>query len=928
MSLLPACSTPKQPLTLGDIDIVGSNSRHAKTSSVSKSNEEIRKAYAKYLKHSTKNDKSRLIAIARLAELEFDLLNKTGVAENNNSSITEQEQNEAAIAVLNKTIELITVSLREHPKSKGNDKLLYNLANAYDQQGMSEKSLIRLIELSKNYPKSRYYIESQFRIAENYFSKGDYISAEDTYTNVIFSKDKSNRFIEKSYLKRGWAKFKQEFYDEAIDDYLKAVVYHGFDDNYQFSETEEDIFNEYFRAIGLAFINLGKIEDVNLYFDKKNDFKYIYQVYSSMQEIYSKQFRYTDAVQTLDIFGTKYPASRFVPESKIKIIDIWRKAGFPKKTYDAIDSFYLTYNPGSNHWKTQKLASVTQKKIAPSLKEHILLMTTHFHNKYQNKPDKPTLTNAKKWYRRYLKHYSQQSRKDKVHFLYAELLSENNNIKEAEEALYHYEISAYDLDIILDKEAAYNTILISSRLYKNQKKKTSKSKWLNKHIKYATLYNQLYPNDLRSPGIATHAAELAFSAKQYNSAIELTRLISEKADSSIIDNSRIIRAQAFVELKQYRDAENIYQSIVNTATPAYIKKLQIKDKLAFSIYQQGVIANNNKNQLDAIKNLRRVAKAAPQSNIAAVGLDEAISLSINSKMWEESISLIKEFQTQFPKHKLNRDMSKKLSMVYLKSGNSIAAAKEYEKISRSNQNRKTKIAALWKAAELYEANKETELAIQAYATFSKTFTDSYPQQMEAMLKLTSLHTSENSTEEANQWRRNILNSDKKIAKKKKTTRTKFIASTAALMLAKEKFEIYKELKLTLPLKESLLKKKKYLQQAVKLFGKASVYSLAETKTEAIHKIAEIYNTFSQDLLKSERPTNLDTDALEQYEILLEDQAFPFEEKAIEFYETNLLHIKDGLYDAWVRLSLDKLKILFPARYQRDVKMDLYINVLH
>ena len=63
-------------------------------------------------------------------------------------------------------------------------------------------------------------------------------------------------------------------------------------------------------------------------------------------------------------------------------------------------------------------------------------------------------------------------------------------------------------------------------------------------------------------------------------------------------------------------------------------------------------------------------------------------------------------------------------------------------------------------------------------------------------------------------------------------------------------------------------------------------------------------------------------------ILLEDKAFPFEDKAIEFYEANMSHIKDGVYNKWVKQSHIQLRKLFPARYKRTAKLDRYINELH
>ena len=74
-----------------------------------------------------------------------------------------------------------------------------------------------------------------------------------------------------------------------------------------------------------------------------------------------------------------------------------------------------------------------------------------------------------------------------------------------------------------------------------------------------------------------------------------------------------------------------------------------------------------------------------------------------------------------------------------------------------------------------------------------------------------------------------------------------------------------------------------MQTAVKLYGHASKYKIYAVTTEATYSIALIYKDFSKALLDSDRPKRLNAEELDQYEILLEDQAFPFEDKAIEFF---------------------------------------------
>ena len=57
-------------------------------------------------------------------------------------------------------------------------------------------------------------------------------------------------------------------------------------------------------------------------------------------------------------------------------------------------------------------------------------------------------------------------------------------------------------------------------------------------------------------------------------------------------------------------------------------------------------------------------------------------------------------------------------------------------------------------------------------------------------------------------------------------------------------------------------------------------------------------------------------ALEQFELLLEEQAFPFEERAIETFETNLKRISQGIYDEWIRNSYQQLVTIAPGLYGR------------
>ncbi|MEA3196251.1 MAG: hypothetical protein QOF32_303, partial [Gammaproteobacteria bacterium] len=100
----------------------------------------------------------------------------------------------------------------------------------------------------------------------------------------------------------------------------------------------------------------------------------------------------------------------------------------------------------------------------------------------------------------------------------------------------------------------------------------------------------------------------------------------------------------------------------------------------------------------------------------------------------------------------------------------------------------------------------------------------------------------------------------------------------------------------------------------KAYEQAADYQVADVTTAATFESAELYRQLGKDLMSSERPKKLSKEELEQYDVLLEEQAFPFEEKAIKLHEVNTARTKDGTYDEWVQKSFAALAQLNPGRY--------------
>ena len=154
-----------------------------------------------------------------------------------------------------------------------------------------------------------------------------------------------------------------------------------------------------------------------------------------------------------------------------------------------------------------------------------------------------------------------------------------------------------------------------------------------------------------------------------------------------------------------------------------------------------------------------------------------------------------------------------------------------------------------------------------------------------------------------------------------TERSRYLAATASLELAALTYESYSQVRLVQPLKQNLKKKKELMQESIKAYTAAAEYGIEAVTTASTYRIAEIYNSFSRELYKSERPKGLSADELEQYDILLEEQAYPFEEKAIEVHEVNAQRTQEGVYDDWVKKSFSALTKLSPVRYAKVEKSE-------
>src|ERR1043165_5892862 len=342
----------------------------------------------------------------------------------------------------------------------------------------------------------------------------------------------------------------------------------------------------------------------------------------------------------------------------------------------------------------------------------------------------------------------------------------------------------------------------------------------------------------------------------------------------------------------------------------------LPERIASSVYRQAEAKQKAGDATGAVDDFLRIAQVAGTSKIASQAEYDAGATLVNLKEWPRAIQVLEHFRSNNPKSEFTADVTKKLAVAYGETGQAGEAAVEFERIAMNPAETKDiQREANLQAADLYAKAGNTTKAVGMLEHFVVAYPTPVSDSIEARQKLLDIASSAHNSERVTYWQREIVKADR-TAGAGRTDRTQYLAAKATLALAAPTRDAYRDIPLVLPLKASLAKKKKAMEAALAAYKGATDYRVAEVTTLATYEIAEIYRKLGQDILKSERPKKIAGDQLEEYNSLLEEQAFPFEEQAIKTHEINTSRAKEGIYDDGTKKSFAALSELKPGRYAK------------
>ena len=868
------------------------------------------KAIANYKKllELAPDDATRAEAMRRMADLQVQTDDLKGGGED-------------SAAQLGKSMSTYEQLLKERPGDPNNDRVLYQLARAQQSSGDTDAAIKTLAKLNSEFPQSKLGGDAHFRRAELLFTRERFSESEGEYRIVMDLRD-ATPFYEPSQYKYGWSLYRQAKYDAAISNFFEVLDRELPPGELKDSEAavtaakkgKSDLVKDSLRVVSLSLVAQGGGVAANEYFQKHGDARFFPLVYDALGKLLLERERYTDGAEAFAAFTQRYPNHALAPVFQSQVITAYEQGGFRDLVIREKERYATVYDPQAAYWSGRPASA----EVLTELRKHMEDLARHYHALAQTDKAKRQgdFLVAAKWYQRILEVFPTDPKAPEINMLFADALLDGGKTQQAAE---QYARTAYDYK---PHPKTADAALASFQAYEKYAKEVPAAQRpvalrlaVDSGIKLADRF-EYHPEKLK---VLTQVAEDLYELKALDEAIGIAQRVLTNKPSATPELQRIaysvIGDSQFAQ-KRYPQAEAAFASELKLTAANAPQRREVSDQLAASIYKQGEEARSAGNLRGAVGHFLRLGEVVPDAGIRPNAEYDAASSLVEMEDWPTASKTLENFRTRFPTNNLIADVDKKLAMSYQKDNKPAQAAGAYSRIAqRQTESPQVRQEAAWLTATLYDEAKLPAQSGPAYQSYVGAFPRPLDRSMQARNRLVEIARDGRNSEQELFWLREIVNADA-AAGGERTDATRALAAKSSLEIGRISAAQAKTLKITLPIEKSLPAKQKAVEAAIQSFNRAGTYGFADVTTAATYELGVLQQDFAKSLSDSERPRNLSGLELEQYNLLLEEQAFPFEEKAIEAHESNLRRIPQGIYDEWVAKSYKALAQIAPGKYAK------------
>jgi TolA-binding protein len=875
--------------------------------SVSASDSTAMASYQRFLALQQTDPKLRAEALRRLGDLNLD----AGELQRMQSELSSIDAHGA------EAIKLYTTLLSVYPNYEHNDEVLYQLARAYDTTGQPDQALRTLDLIVQRYPHAADLDEVQFRRGELLFSARRYPEAQQAYAAVI-ARGASSPYYVQSLYKGGWSLYKESLPQQSLPVFARLLDIEllGSDGKVrplsELRRADRELVTDSLRVMSITFSQDSGPRSIDEFVGHYGARPYDALLYSTLGDLYVSKQRYQDAASTYLAYVDSHPQSDAAPDLAARAIRAYAKGGFSQLVFQAKRDFVRHYGFDGAYWRTRARAS--HPEVVAELETDLREVATYDHAMAQRRHDVTEYAEAARYYREYLDWFPAAPDAAQLnHRLADALFAAHHYVQAATE----YEHTAYQYPRNPQSESAGYAALTAYQKAEAGLSGAALADVQRRAIDSGVRFAQAFPDHPDSAGVLTRADEAVFAAGNLPRAIQIAGILLARRPPADEAKRRIawtIIGEANYNQGQYAAAEPAFIQARELAVSDPKMSAELTEHIAASIYRQGSAKRQAGDGEGAVRDFLRVEQVAPGSSICATALYDASAELIRLKDWSRAIQVLQDFRARFPHNALAADVDDKLAVAYSGANEPGPAARQFETIAAEPaQTPAVRKEALRRAADLYAQAHDIPRAVAVLEQLIAQYPTPLGDAQEMRQRLADYAIAAGDLNTRDHWYREIVKADAD-AGAQRTARMHFLAAKAQLALAAEPRDEFRAIRLTLPLARTLKAKRRAMERAMAAYRLAAAYGVAEVTTAATYQMADLYQVLAHDLMASERPHGLTGQELDEYNSLLEDQVFPFEEQAIKLYSLNTQRASQGIYDQWVRESFTALAQLDPARY--------------
>jgi len=849
---------------------------------------------------------------------------------------------------------------------------LYLLGYCYFEEGQVDKSVEVFNQLIREFPKSDKLAEVYTRLGEHYFDADDFDKAVYYYTHVLEYPDSA--YYENVLYKLAWVYYHRSKIIEAAD-YFVTLIDHNekqFGENYVGSFKNE---SKNYIAIGFADSVEG-ISGAYSFFRRIGGRHYEYEVMTKICDLYLSSERMPDAIASIAFVMKNYPYNPDNPTLQDKLISHFRRDEKMELVNKEREKMVTLFGENSE-WRKKNRENTSAIINAEQLIEKQLVSVAYYHQDRGDKnKDKKEYIKAAKLYYDFLKSRPSDIMAVGARFNYAQVLFNLGDYKGS--ANEYKAVREYTGDIGYKEKSGFglvsslqNWIKATDPKYTSKeiqpllsgKKELLPAKNLNKleselvdacdkyieinstgkrtayvmYVKAEVLFrnNHLaearavyekiiddYPNnkiaiDSMKNLISTYNYDKNYDeVKKWGNRLLATKNFEDKGDIKEIKG--LVTGSLFRSAKKMED-----EGRLAPAAEEYVRLAKQYPKSEYSdaaLYNAGVIYEKTGDSTLSIRSYRTMLTKYPKSKHSASAMFR-VAVNYEQRLdFDGALYFYEEITKKYPTSEFATDSEYNAYRLRRGRRDYYRAAEHLMKYQAKTRVAKEKSSAILTSAWLYEKGGDSKKALDTY----QLYIVKNPKDLDGVMK--ARIASGNILFANGKYQQAAIEYEKathffKISGSPTTGSAVDYDAEARFKMLGELNAKYNSIKIKSTdsgktIKENYDKKEVVLQKLAEEYLKVVELGSAQWSVASLYMIGAAFQGFANFLYEAPVPAELNNEELvSEYKRQIEQQAMPFEDKAIEYYERCIEEsARLKLVNDWTRLAKNRMSELNPDQY--------------